>query len=190
MSNSTGSLCTKGIDLSLAQNFKMMAVYNQRMNTQLITVCEQLEPEQLQQETNSFFSTVMCYWNHILFGDLIMLSRLVANDIVNIEPHISQKIPAVKSVNDQFVNNLSELMTLRALVDEIYLKITQDLTVESYNGIIKYTTSSGEYLEKNIGEFFQHIFNHQTHHRGQLTCILSQFGLDFGCTDLPIIVSN
>ena len=72
--------------MSLAQNFRMMAVYNQRMNMQLITVCEQLEPEQLQQETNSFFSTVMCYWNHILFGDLIMLSRLVANDIVNIEP--------------------------------------------------------------------------------------------------------
>ena len=119
-----------------------------------------------------------------------MLSRLVANGIVNIEPHILQKIPAVKSVNDQFVHNLNELMILRALVDEIYLKITQDLTVESYNGIIKYTTSSGEYLEKNIGEFFQHIFNHQTHHRGQLTCILSQFGLDFGCTDLPIIVSN
>jgi len=167
-----------------------MAVYNQRMNTQLMTVCEQLKPEQLQQETNSFFSTVMCYWNHILFGDLVMLSRLVTNETVNIEPSTLQKIPKVKSVNDRFVNNLVELKSLRTLVDEVYLQITQDLTVENYNGTIKYTTSSGEYLEKNIGEFFQHIFNHQTHHRGQLTCILSQFDLDFGCTDLPIIVSN
>ena len=167
-----------------------MAVYNQRMNKQLITVCEQLEPKQLQQETNSFFPTIMCYWNHILFGDLIMLSRLVNNDIVNVESKILKELPVVKSVNDKFVNNLIELKHLRRVVDEIYVNITQELTIENYNGVIKYTTSDGTDLVKNVGEFFQHIFNHQTHHRGQLTCILSQFNLDFGCTDLPIIMSN
>jgi len=31
------------------------------------------------------------------------------------------------------------------------------------------------------------IFNHQTHHRGQLTTLLSQFGVDIGTTDLPLM---
>jgi uncharacterized damage-inducible protein DinB len=31
------------------------------------------------------------------------------------------------------------------------------------------------------------MFNHQTHHRGQLTTLLSQLGLDPGVTDLPFI---
>ena len=30
-----------------------------------------------------------------------------------------------------------------------------------------------------------HFFNHQTHHRGQLSTLLSQCGLDYGVTDLP-----
>ena len=30
-----------------------------------------------------------------------------------------------------------------------------------------------------------HLFNHQTHHRGQLTTLLSQMGHDVGATDLP-----
>jgi uncharacterized damage-inducible protein DinB len=30
-----------------------------------------------------------------------------------------------------------------------------------------------------------HLFNHQTHHRGQLTTLLSQVGIDPGVTDLP-----
>jgi uncharacterized damage-inducible protein DinB len=31
------------------------------------------------------------------------------------------------------------------------------------------------------------MFNHQTHHRGQLTTLLSQMGLDVGVTDMPFM---
>ena len=32
-----------------------------------------------------------------------------------------------------------------------------------------------------------HVFNHQTHHRGQVTTLLAQLGLDVGSTDLPFM---
>ncbi|MEM6581636.1 MAG: DinB family protein [Pseudomonadota bacterium] len=32
-----------------------------------------------------------------------------------------------------------------------------------------------------------HMYNHQTHHRGQLTTVLSQMGYDYGATDLPFM---
>ncbi|MGD1950514.1 MAG: DinB family protein, partial [Leptolyngbyaceae cyanobacterium] len=32
-----------------------------------------------------------------------------------------------------------------------------------------------------------HMFNHQTHHRGQVTTLLSQMGLDIGSTDIPFM---
>ena len=174
--------------MGLAENFRMMAKYNQRMNVHLLEVCKQLSPEQLHEETNSFFSSVMCHWNHILFGDLIMLGRLIKNGLVQIEPSILEKLPVATSVNDKFANTLEELVLLRAIVDDVYVKAAQRLTSESCEQTISYKTSEGVALEKTVAEFFQHIFNHQTHHRGQLTCILSQFGLDYGCTDLPMIV--
>lgn len=37
-------------------------------------------------------------------------------------------------------------------------------------------------------EHFQtmaHVFNHQTHHRGQITTLIKQLGIDPGITDLP-----
>ena len=32
-----------------------------------------------------------------------------------------------------------------------------------------------------------HFFNHQTHHRGQITTLLSQLGRDAGVTDLMAV---
>jgi uncharacterized damage-inducible protein DinB len=32
-----------------------------------------------------------------------------------------------------------------------------------------------------------HMFNHQAHHRGQVTTLLSQMGLDIGSTDIPFM---
>lgn len=174
--------------MDLSSNFRMLALYNQRMNQQLLGVCRQLSDEQLHQDTHSFFPTIMAHWNHILFGDLIMLQRLVANQLVSVETCVLDKIPVSKSVSDTFAANLDELAALRELVDAIYIDITQQLSAQSCRKIVRYTTTEGQVIEKSVGEFCQHVFNHQTHHRGQLTCLLSQFGLDFGCTDLPMIV--
>lgn len=165
--------------MDLSSNLRMLALYNQRMNQQLLTVCEPLSVEQLHQQTQSFFPSVMAHWSHILFADLIMLQRLVDNDLVNVDPAVLKTLPKSKSVNDQFVSNMDELKSLRVVID---------LTDLDCSKIVRYTTTEGRLIERKTGEFYQHIFNHQTHHRGQLTCVLSQLGLDFGCTDLPVIV--
>ncbi len=53
---------------------------------------------------------------------------------------------------------------------------------------ISYTTTEGDLVSRQARDVIQHMFNHQTHHRGQLTSILCSFGINYGCTDLPIIV--
>ncbi|KEQ17536.1 DinB family protein [Endozoicomonas numazuensis] len=174
--------------MGLSENFRMLALYNQRMNRQLISVCEELSHEQLHQETHSFFPSIMAYWNHILFGDLIMLQRLVANGLVDVELAILIKLPKATSVNDTFVTTMDELRTVRTIVDSIYLQVTESLSSDDYSKIVSYRTTEGQEIRRSMGAFCQHIFNHQTHHRGQLTCVLSQMGLNFGCTDLPVIV--
>ncbi|PHZ60378.1 damage-inducible protein DinB [Photobacterium leiognathi] len=174
--------------MDLSSNFRMLAHYNQRMNNQLLSACQQLTDEQLHQNTNAFFPSVMAHWNHILFGDLIMLRRLIANNIVEVDAEVLQQLPVAKKINDTFVTTMDELSALRGLVDTVYIEITQAFTPSTCGEIVKYTTTTGQLIERNVGEFCQHIFNHQTHHRGQLTCILSQFNVDFGCTDLPIVV--
>ncbi len=49
---------------------------------------------------------------------------------------------------------------------------------------IRYRTSKGEPCEHPLWWAVTHFFNHQTHHRGQLTTLLHQLGHDPGVTDL------
>ena len=41
--------------------------------------------------------------------------------------------------------------------------------------------------EQDFGFCVTHFFNHQTHHRGQVTTLLSQLGRDYGATDLILL---
>jgi len=50
-------------------------------------------------------------------------------------------------------------------------------------------TSNVDGVERTVPNWLivTHIFNHQTHHRGQITTLLSQNGIDIGTTDLPFM---
>ena len=43
---------------------------------------------------------------------------------------------------------------------------------------------------KRLGDVILHFFNHQTHHRGQVTTLLSQAGQDVGITDLIALIPD
>ena len=166
----------------------MLSLYNQRINVQLIDCCSSLSNDVLVKKTHSFFSNIISYWNHILFGDLILLTRLATNNIAGISPKDLAKFPTPKSPNDIYITNFIDLALLRKEVDELIIKYCVNLTDEACELFITYQTTEGETITKAVSDITQHIFNHQAHHRGQLTCILSQFGIDYGCMDLPIIV--
>ncbi len=50
---------------------------------------------------------------------------------------------------------------------------------------LAYRDFAGRPHRKNLGGLALHLFLHQIHHRGQVTTLLSQAGIDFGDTDLP-----
>ncbi len=176
--------------MSLAKNFKMMSLYNKRMNKQLMTRCLTLPAELIERETKSFFPNIISYWNHILFGDLILLRRLAANEVGQLNSADCEQFPTPKSPQDIYHHDLAELVSLRLQVDELIERYCANLTEDDCDKFITYTTTEGDSITKAVADITQHLFNHQTHHRGQLTCLLSQFSVDYGCMDLPVIVSE
>lgn len=168
----------------------MMSLYNQRINAQLMTRCLTLSTAQLEKETHSFFTNVIGYWNHILFGDLVFLKRLALNEIAQLSPQHLVEFPTAISTQDIYHHKLSDIANLRKKVDELIVQFCQNLTEEECDKFITYTTTENVIITKPVADILQHVFNHQTHHRGQLTCVLSQLDVDYGCMDLPIIVSE
>ena len=168
----------------------MMAKYNQRINDQLMVCCQLLSNDELTKETHSFFTNITAYWNHLFFGDLILLNRLMKNNISSLSEDDFIKLPTPKSPTDIFHHKLSEISTLRKKIDQLICQYSEHLTDEECDTFITYQTTEGEQITKKVADVTQHLFNHQTHHRGQLTCILSQLGVNYGCMDLPVIVGE
>ena len=53
---------------------------------------------------------------------------------------------------------------------------------------VRYRRMIGEGEEEaRIGHILATLFNHQTHHRGQVSTLLSQQGIDVGITDIPML---
>jgi len=168
----------------------MMSLYNQRMNEQLMQSCKALSNDLLEKDTDSFFPNIISYWNHILFGDLILIERLALNEIGSLSAQDLVTFPTPKSPQDIYHRKLTDIAILRKRLDELLIQYCTHLTDEECDKFISYTTTEGDFITKAVADVTQHIFNHQTHHRGQLTCVLSQFGVDYGCMDLPVIVSE
>ena len=78
----------------------------------------------------------------------------------------------------------------RETLDALYIRFIDQLSDADIAAPLSYRNSSGQPFTKTTGLLLSHVFNHQTHHRGQITTLLSQMGLDIGVTDLAPLVPN
>src|SRR6185503_174427 len=91
------------------------------------------------------------------------------------------------STRDERFSNFDELWNARRLLDQRISRWAEVVTDEFTDRPFRFKTPSfpGEF-ELPGWAVVMHVFNHQTHHRGQLTALLKQLGKDPGATDLPL----
>ena len=122
----------------------------------------------------AFFKSIHATLNHLLVADYLWLSRL------DFEPC------AVRSLDEELYGDFDELQKQRAFTDDRLDRVVAKLTNEALLGTLTYRRMSGggDEVTTPLAQVFMHLFNHQTHHRGQLTTLLMQCGVDVGRTDL------
>ncbi len=59
---------------------------------------------------------------------------------------------------------------------------------EQLTSTLAYRTSKGHPMSHELWIALSHWFNHQTHHRGQVTTLFSQLGHDVGVTDALVFM--
>jgi uncharacterized damage-inducible protein DinB len=152
--------------------YTVMATYNQWMNQNLYGVCDDLSDGCLKSDRGAFFKSIQGTLNHILVADRIWLGRFTQQ-------------PFTAKLDAELYSDFSELRAQRELLDRTIIDWAHNLTTEWLEAQLLYTNSSG--ITRTIPHWLlvTHMFNHQTHHRGQLTTLLNQLGYDAGVTDLP-----
>ena len=82
-----------------------------------------------------------------------------------------------------YSDDLDRLVEYRAKLDAIITTLAAEVSNEDLELPLAYKNSRGNF-QKNFGSLLLHLFNHQTHHRGQASTLLSQSDVEIGVTDL------
>jgi uncharacterized damage-inducible protein DinB len=80
--------------------------------------------------------------------------------------------------------DLPSLESIRIRLDDLFVHWATELIFSDLNRMLTYRNIKGESCQQQVGPLLWHVFNHQTHHRGQVTTLLNQAGVDPGVTDL------
>jgi len=168
----------------LKTQLTLLADYNQWMNQQLYQCAAQLSAEQYRQDMRSFFPSMEATLNHIMVADLYWLRRFSTHSSNYKTLMALQHKPIPKGLDDLIYPEFAALQQARCELDELIVRFIEEIPPSDLATAISYATIKGQAHNRCFGSLLIHFFNHQTHHRGQVTTLFSQFGIDYGCTDL------
>ena len=159
------------------------ARYNREFNLSLFELLAGLSEDELKRDMGAYFGSIHGTMNHILLADRIWLGRFA-----KAMPDLSSLIDAdliheFSSLRQEVCGDFGELFRERQATDQVITTWAEELTDELLAQTMRYTNSGGQRREHPVWLAVAHMFNHQTHHRGQLTTLLYQLGHDPGVTD-------
>jgi uncharacterized damage-inducible protein DinB len=169
--------------MPIREDIVLFASYNAAMNRKLYAAAATLPKDALSADRGAFFGSVLGTLNHIVAGDTIWLRRFMAHPAAFISLEAMAAVPAPTGLAYQFSDNLETLLAHRERLDAIIEALAEEVSDHDLAQPLTYKNARGEF-HKNFGSLLLHLFNHQTHHRGQASTLLSQAGVDIGVTDL------
>lgn len=170
--------------MNLQKHFILMAKYNLRMNRQIYKTIQCLEEGEINEDRGAYFKSILGTLNHILVGDLIWLTRFSKHSERYISLALLSEFPKPKGLDDIIFTNFTLLLEAREKVDLLICTwLTNEASDHDFNDLLSYSNTKGVVSNRDFGELVSHLFNHQTHHRGQLSTLLNQMKLDIGSTD-------
>ena len=139
-------------------NYRFLARYNCWINQRLYEACEALSDEGRKRDRGSFFGSIHRTLSHLVLADQVWLKRFAQCGTEN---------------GITFPSLGADVLDM----PESYPQLT-----------MRYSNSKGVQRAHPAWQALTHFFNHQTHHRGQATTLLTQAGGEVGLTDLIALV--
>jgi uncharacterized damage-inducible protein DinB len=137
------------------ENFRQLADYNRWANLRLYGAALDMPESQYRRSTGVFFGSLHGTLNHLLLTDRIWLKRLTASG------EHPDRLDAILHDNRQ------DLLRARIAEDARLIDVVRGYAEADLATQIAYQTTSGKPYRQPLQDILLHLFNHQTHHRGQ-----------------------
>lgn len=160
----------------LSEQACVLAEYNAWMNDKLYAACATLDDAERKRDRGAFFGSIHRTLNHLLLADSVWMGRFDGKPF------------AFKGLDQELYEDFEELRARRSDMDERIGRWARGLTDAALCSKLEFTSAITKRTHApTLWRVVLHFFNHQTHHRGQLTTLLSQAGVDYGVTDLFLL---
>lgn len=164
--------------------YRRRAAYNRWMNDRLYAVADALGEDARRRDRGAFFGSIHGTLVHILTGDRIWMRRLTGDlDRYVLPGPDGLPMDSVRLDVDLYPD-FAELRRERGRTDDDLADWIGALTSAQLASAVTYTDTRGAAHTHPVWWAVEHLFNHQTHHRGQVTTLMMQAGHDPGVTDL------
>ncbi len=163
------------VEISYARR---MARYNRWQNDNLYTVADGLSDGERRRDRGAFFGSIHGTLNHLLWADRMWMSRF--SDWPRPGCGIGE--------SPTLVPDWSELKRERRAADARLIEWADGLDPDWIKADLTwFSGATGSNLTKPRWQLVMHLFNHQSHHRGQVHVMLTQAGGKPRETDLFIM---
>lgn len=152
-----------------------MARYNAWQNRHVIAACESLPWEELLRDRDAYFGSILGTLNHLLWADRVWMARFdgwtrpdcTLADSVSLYP------------------TFAAWKADRMRADGRIVLWADRLRPSALRGAATWTSAAaGREVTQPVALCVVHMFNHQTHHRGQVHAMLTAAGARTEDTDL------
>ncbi|MDA0226023.1 MAG: DinB family protein [Proteobacteria bacterium] len=169
---------------------RQMAGYNAWMNARLFEAARGLSEDALRLDRKAFFGSILGTLNHLVVADRIWLKRFATHPAHTgvLDPVVA--LPDARGLDQILFPAFAPLLEHRRFLDALIVAWADTLTDRDLEHVLRYTNMRRTTFEREFFSLLMHFFNHQTHHRGQATTLLSQAGVDVGATDLLVRIPD
>ncbi|KQS80487.1 diguanylate cyclase [Rhizobium sp. Leaf384] len=146
----------------MIDHFRMFAAYNSWANQRIYAAAAALGDEDRRRQTGAAFGSLHGTLNHLLATDRIWMKRFTGEG------------EAPTTLDAILFEDFEDLTVARVAEDRRIAGWIDGLTAQELNGVFTYTPISiPEPISQLLSPCLAHLFNHQTHHRGQCHMILT-----------------
>lgn len=174
----------------MLEHLRLLSHYNQWMNEKLYNTASQLPGDELSKDRGAFFGSLLGTLNHIIVADIIWLQRFAEHPAQHPALDPIRAMPKPQTLAQTLFDDFGALSELRCKLDATIIDWCAQLEAADLDHKLAYRNMKDVAAVKNYASLMLHFFNHQTHHRGQATTLLSQQGLDIGVTDLVTLIAS
>ncbi|TCR91685.1 DinB family protein [Rhizobium sp. BK376] len=148
-------------DFDPCRVFRKLAYNNALANFRLHQACSELGPGEFEAIRTSFFPSLKATFNHILTVDWFYVDGLEGGQLG----------PKAFQIEEP-CETMALLAEEQAKVDRRLLLLCENLNPDRLSGVVDLNRGN-RIQQERMEDVLSHLFQHQTHHRGQVHAMLS-----------------